>query len=168
MSTPRLAQLRLVPGPSAPARARRFLEETCGRWMAADAGPATAAATAAARAATTAAASTIADAALVLSELVTNAVRHAGTEIQVALELWDGALTVSVHDGGPALPRLIPQAERRFGGQGLAIVVRLAEAWGVVVGDGGKTVWCRLRPRAASAAGAQWALRKGDQDRWSA
>lgn len=142
MSTRRLAHMRLAPGPSAPGRARRFLEDTCRRWTVPD---------------------FVADAALVVSELVTNAVRHAGTEMRLALELRDGALTVSVHDGGPGLPRVIPLAERGFGGRGLAIVVRLAEAWGVAVGeDGGKAVWCRLRPRAAAAmagaAGAQWAL----------
>lgn len=152
MSPRRLAQMRLAPGPSAPGRARRFLEETCRRWTAVD---------------------FVADAALVVSELVTNAVRHAGTEMRVALELRDGALTVSVYDLGPELPRLIPPAERRFGGRGLPIVVRLAEAWGVAVGDdGGKAVWCRLRPRVAvavaAAAGAQLALWKGSQDAWSA
>ncbi|GAA1973602.1 ATP-binding protein [Catenulispora subtropica] len=147
MSPRRLAQMRLAPGPSAPGRARRFLEDTCGRWTALD---------------------FVADAALVVSELVTNAVRHAGTEMRIALELRDGTLTVSVHDGGPGLPRVIPAAERRLGGRGLAIVVRLAEAWGVAVGDdGGKAVWCRLRPRAAAAVGAQWARWKGSQDAWS-
>jgi anti-sigma regulatory factor (Ser/Thr protein kinase) len=168
MSPRRVAQLCLAPGPAAPGRARRFLEDTCRRWTAAD---------------------FVADAALVVSELVTNAVRHAGTEMRVALELRDGALTVSVHDGGPGLPRIIPVAERSFGGRGLAIVVRLAEAWGVAVGDdGGKAVWCRLRPRAAVAAGAaagaagvagvaagaaagaaaQWVRWKGGPDAWSA
>jgi anti-sigma regulatory factor (Ser/Thr protein kinase) len=134
MSPRRLAQMRLAPGPSAPGRARRFLEDTCRRWTALD---------------------FVTDAALVISELVTNAVRHAGTEMRVALELRDGALTVSVHDGGPGLPRLIPPAERQFGGRGLAIVVRLADAWGVVVGDdGGKAVWCRMLPRTTVPAGA--------------
>jgi anti-sigma regulatory factor (Ser/Thr protein kinase) len=132
MSRRRLAETRLAAGPSAPGRARRFLEDTCRRWTAAD---------------------FVADAALVVSELVTNVVRHAGTEMRLALELRDGALTVSVHDSGPGLPRLIPAAERSLGGRGLAIVVRLAESWGVVVGEnGGKAVWCRLEPRAATAA----------------
>jgi anti-sigma regulatory factor (Ser/Thr protein kinase) len=148
MTARRTAQTSLAPGPSAPRRARRFLEETCGRWLAAD---------------------FVADAALVVSELVTNAVRHAGTEMRVSLELCDGTLTVSVRDHGPGLPRLVPPAERGFGGQGLAIVVRLAQAWGVAVeDDGGKAVWCRLGPRAAVPAGAQWAPWKGDQDIWSA
>lgn len=138
MSRRRLAQLRLAPGPSAPGRARRFLEDTCRRWTAADVRT---------------------DAVLVISELVTNAVRHAGTEMRVALELRDGALTVSVHDRGPGLPRLVPAAERRLGGRGLAIVARLAEAWGVVVEDGGKAVWCRLRPPyGAHRATAQWTM----------
>ncbi|MBS2539186.1 ATP-binding protein [Catenulispora sp. NF23] len=150
MTSRRRAQTDLAPGPSAPARARDFLTETCRRWHVTD---------------------FVADAALVVSELVTNAVRHAGTEMRLTLELRDGALTVSVHDHGPGLPRLIPPAERGYGGQGLAIVVQLAQAWGVAVeDDGGKAVWCRLGPRAAVPAGAgtqrqRW---KGEQDVWSA
>jgi len=148
MSPRRLAHTLLAPGPAAPGRARRFVEDTCRRWRAAE---------------------LAADAALVISELVTNAVRHAGTEVRVALELRDGRLTVSVHDRGPGLPHLIPPAERDFGGRGLAIVARLAEAWGVAVADdGGKAVWCRLWPRVAEAAGAQWALWRGSQELWSA
>ena len=123
MSPRRLAQLRLAPGSGAPGRARVFLEDTCRRWAVPE---------------------YTQDAALVVSELITNAVRHAGTEMRLGLELRDGGLTVSVHDRGEGLPRLIPPAERVFAGRGLAIVVRLAEAWGVVVADGGKSVWCRL------------------------
>ena len=134
MTSRRTAHIHLAPGPSAPSLARAFLTETCARWQAED---------------------FVTDAALVVSELVTNAVRHAGTEMRLALELRDGTLTVRVHDRGPGLPRLIPPAERGFGGQGLAIVVQLAQAWGVAVEeDGEKAVWCRLGPRAAVPAGA--------------
>ena len=150
MTSRRTAHTDLAPGPSAPAAARAFLAETCGRWRAEE---------------------FVADAALVVSELVTNAVRHAGTEMRLALELCDGTLTVSVHDRGPGLPRLIPPAERVYGGQGLAIVVQLAQAWGVAVEDDGeKAVWCRLGPRAAVSAGAgtQGSPWKGEQDVWSA
>ena len=150
MTSRRTAQSHLSPGSSAPGTARAFLAETCRRWHAED---------------------FVTDAALVVSELVTNAVRHAGTEMLLALELSGGTLTVRVHDHGPGLPRLIPPAERGFGGQGLAIVVQLAQAWGVVVeDDGGKAVWCRLGPRAAVPAGAgtQGSLWKGEQDIWSA
>jgi signal transduction histidine kinase len=150
MTSRRTAHVSLAPGPGAPGAARDFLTQTCGRWRAAD---------------------FVADAALVVSELVTNAVRHAGTEMRLTLELRGGALTVSVHDLGPGLPRLIPPAERGYGGQGLAIVVQLAQAWGVAVEDGGgKAVWCRLGPRAAVPAGAgtQGSPWKGEQDIWSA
>lgn len=150
MTSRRTAHTELAPGSFAPARARAFLTETCQAWRADD---------------------FVTDAALVVSELVTNAVRHAGTDMRLVLELRDGTLTVRVHDHGPGLPRLIPPAERGFGGQGLAIVVRLAQAWGVAVEDGGgKAVWCRLGPRAAVPAGAgtQRPLWKGEQDKWSA
>jgi anti-sigma regulatory factor (Ser/Thr protein kinase) len=150
MTSRRTAHTDLAPGPTAPARARTFLTDTCRRWGAEE---------------------FVTDAALVVSELVTNAVRHAGTEMRLVLELRAGTLTVRVHDQGPGLPRLIPPAERGFGGQGLAIVVQLAQAWGVAVEDGGgKAVWCRLGPRAAVPAGAgtQRPLWKGEQDVWSA
>jgi len=153
MTSRRTAHTHLAPGPAAPSLARAFLTETCARWRAED---------------------FVTDAALVVSELVTNAVRHAGTDMRLGLELRDGTLTVRVHDHGPGLPRLIPPAERGFGGQGLAIVEQLAQAWGVAVEeDGGKAVWCRLGPRAAVPAGAgsqgsQGSLWKGEQDVWSA
>jgi signal transduction histidine kinase len=150
MTSRRTARTHLAPGPAAPAAARAFLTETCARWRAED---------------------FVTDAALVVSELVTNAVRHAGTEVRLELELSAGMLTVRVHDRGPGLPRLIPPAERVFGGQGLAIVVQLAQAWGVAVEDGeGKAVWCRLGPRAAvpAGAGSQGSPWKGEQDVWSA
>ncbi|ACU70839.1 putative anti-sigma regulatory factor, serine/threonine protein kinase [Catenulispora acidiphila DSM 44928] len=150
MTSRRTAHTQLAPGPSAPAAARAFLTETCTRWHAED---------------------FVTDAALVVSELITNAVRHAGTEMRLELELDDGMLTVRVHDRSPGLPRLIPPSERVFGGQGLAIVVQLAQAWGVAVEDGGgKAVWCRLGPRAAVPAGAgtQASPWKGEQDVWSA
>jgi anti-sigma regulatory factor (Ser/Thr protein kinase) len=150
MTSRRTVRTDLAPGPSAPARAREFLTRTCRRWRAEG---------------------FVADAALVVSELVTNAVRHAGTEMELTLELAEGTLTIRVRDHGPGMPRLIPPAERGFGGQGLAIVARLAQAWGVVVEDGGgKAVWCRLGPHTAVPAGAgtQGSVWKGDQDIWSA
>lgn len=150
MSSRRTAQVTLAPGPAAPGAARAFLTQTCRLWRADD---------------------FVTDAALVVSELVTNAVRHAGTEMRLTLELRAGMLTVRVHDHGPGLPRLIPPSERGYGGQGLAIVVQLAQAWGVAVEDGGgKAVWCRLGPRAAvpAGAGSQGSPWKGEQDIWSA
>ncbi|MFF4853068.1 ATP-binding protein [Streptomyces sp. NPDC001194] len=86
---------------------------------------------------------------LALSELVTNAVRHAraprGREIGVRA-LWDGAcLRVEVADAGPWTD-LEPRAHRPpddENGRGLAVVAAVAARWGVErrAHDIGKTVW---------------------------
>jgi anti-sigma regulatory factor (Ser/Thr protein kinase) len=91
----------------------------------------------------------IGDAALVLSELLSNAIRHArplpGALVQVSWALGDGSLTVSVRDGGS---RTHPHAEHPSpsseGGRGLAIVECLASTWGVQDSTGGVTVWAIL------------------------
>jgi two-component sensor histidine kinase len=84
---------------------------------------------------------------LVLSELVSNAVRHAGTPVEVYLQLNDGRLLIQVHDEGGGRPEVVPPTRRTVGGNGLDIVSRLAESWGVTPdGNGGKSVWCVLLP----------------------
>ncbi|GAA2030738.1 hypothetical protein GCM10009839_33170 [Catenulispora yoronensis] len=86
---------------------------------------------------------------LVVSELVANAVMHAGTPVSVGLTVRPDALEVAVGDLDPAPPKLLPPDPHRIGGLGLHMVNQLAEAWGVrTIGQRGKTVWCRLRPQA--------------------
>jgi anti-sigma regulatory factor (Ser/Thr protein kinase) len=85
------------------------------------------------------------DAELVISELVTNALRHGLGDIVVRTSLADGdLLQVSVTDSGPELPALQPVDPGRVGGVGLRIVDRLASEWGVAPFPGGKTVWAIL------------------------
>jgi anti-sigma regulatory factor (Ser/Thr protein kinase) len=101
------------------------------------------------------------DGRLVVSELVTNGVQHARTEMSVDLVLTRAGLEVGVHDDGPGEPHVVPVAQRGLGGRGLALVSRLAQEWGVEFAErGGKRVWClltaRSAPRAATpAAGTQ-------------
>jgi anti-sigma regulatory factor (Ser/Thr protein kinase) len=91
----------------------------------------------------------IGDAALVLSELLSNAIRHArplpGALVQVSWALCEGSLTVSVRDGGsrthPHAGHPSPSAVR---GRGLAIVECLASTWGVQDSIAGVTVWAVL------------------------
>ncbi|GGY12065.1 ATP-binding protein [Streptomyces anandii] len=83
-------------------------------------------------------------AALVATELVTNAWRHAGGAQEMRL-IWDGrTLTVEVDDSGSAWPAVLaPDRRGAQGGYGLPLVDSLAEAWGTYCRPGGKTVWAR-------------------------
>lgn len=88
---------------------------------------------------------------LLTSELVTNGVLHAETEIDLLVGIEGEALRVEVvdHGGGcPVAERPAPDAER---GRGLFIVSRLATRWGVVLETERKSVWFELRcPRQPS------------------
>ena len=88
------------------------------------------------------------DAALIVSELVGNALRHgsprADGTLQVEWTLDGHRLRIEVTDGGGSTkPQLRPLAERRMAmsGRGLAIVDVIAEAWGSHSDDAGTTVW---------------------------
>lgn len=87
-------------------------------------------------------------AAVLASELSSNAVDHARTSFTVAVSHDAlGALTVEVHDLSPELPVLLPLAPDSMRGRGLHLVDALACAWGVTrVHDDGKSVWFRLLP----------------------
>ncbi len=91
-----------------------------------------------------------ADAELIISELVTNSVRHAGVGsdqlVTVDLTLLDQRLRIAVTDpGGDLEPRLIAEDLDGLGGHGLRIVEQLSAAWGVGRDAVGATqVWCDL------------------------
>lgn len=88
--------------------------------------------------------------ALVLtSELVTNAVVHAGTPLDVRVSLDDDHMLVAVADGDPHLPGPMAFAADAVGGRGLRLVEQLATAWGTEVQPHGKVVWFALDTRAA-------------------
>jgi len=94
-------------------------------------------------------AAAIGDAALVLSELLSNAIRHArplpGALVQASWALGNGSLTVSVRDGGGRTrPHAGHPSPFALGGRGLAIVECLASTWGVQDSTGGVTVWAIL------------------------
>lgn len=88
------------------------------------------------------------DAVLVLSELVTNALRHGRGAVAVAAALSGrDRLYVEVSDAGDRLPVKLAPDPMRVGGVGLQIVDRLSLDWGVTPFPGGKTVWARLPTR---------------------
>jgi anti-sigma regulatory factor (Ser/Thr protein kinase) len=94
------------------------------------------------------------DVRLLVSELVTNAVRHAGLEagdrIRLVVDLADEALRVEVHDPGGGFVPSDPEPDpERPSGWGLFLVAELADRWGVD-SDEATLVWFELdRPATA-------------------
>ncbi|MCH0565436.1 SpoIIE family protein phosphatase [Streptomyces sp. MUM 2J] len=90
------------------------------------------------------------DAILVVSELVTNAVVHAGTDVRLLSRLEpSGHVVVEVSDQHPSraprdgeAARATPEPPEH--GRGLRLVSALAESWGVTYCRDAKTVWARL------------------------
>ena len=149
-----VASAAYLPEPAAVAAARKFVRDTLCSWL--EAGPAAAADAAADG-------GLVDDAVLLTSELVTNAVVHAGTQVQVTCKLAAGAVEVVVRDSHPA--RMVPGPApddtvpaERTGGRGLLLPSALAAAWGVSYGSDAKAVWFRMGlpggPGGAPKAGA--------------
>jgi GAF domain-containing protein len=83
-------------------------------------------------------------AALLTSELVTNAVLHAGTPLSVTLHRLSGRIRVDVADGSPVIPSLKEYGPDAATGRGLTLFNTLASDWGVHAVPGGKIVWFEL------------------------
>jgi anti-sigma regulatory factor (Ser/Thr protein kinase) len=89
------------------------------------------------------------DVALVVSELVTNAVRHSGCRPGQTIgfdALWSGGcVRIAVHDPGRSdqAPRIGQRAPTEAGGLGLRLVQQLARRWGSDRRDG-RLVWAEL------------------------
>ena len=80
---------------------------------------------------------------LLTSELVTNAILHARTPVQLGVLVDDVHALVCVADRLGEGPALVARSHsgHRPGGRGLALVADLAETWGTTTYTGGKTVW---------------------------
>ncbi len=91
--------------------------------------------------------------AVLVSEMVTNAVLHARGAITVYVAALPVALRVEVHDASPRLPRQRGHGGEAATGRGLALVSSLARDWGAHTlhgaGEHRKVVWFELsaRPR---------------------
>ena len=81
---------------------------------------------------------------LLTSELVTNAVLHARTEMTLAVEESDDGVRVSVTDESPVPPSLRHHSATATTGRGLRLLDQLARQWNVDDIEGGKTVWFTL------------------------
>jgi anti-sigma regulatory factor (Ser/Thr protein kinase) len=90
------------------------------------------------------------DADLLLTELVTNAVRHShascGQPISLVLELWPTGLRMAVTDPGPGFEwrQRAGDQPAEEGGYGLVLVDRIAQRWGIQRTSGRSTVWFEL------------------------
>jgi anti-sigma regulatory factor (Ser/Thr protein kinase) len=91
------------------------------------------------------------DAALLVSELVSNVVDHVGGEALLTLELdlSDGWLRIAVTDGSSVVPVVREPRRDLPRGRGLQLVEAIADRWGAEDHHGGKRIWFELRPPAA-------------------
>ncbi|MDK1344928.1 ATP-binding protein [Streptomyces sp. 378] len=81
---------------------------------------------------------------LLVSELITNAIRH-GAGPPLIRVTWNGRLLrIAVSDHGDRLPRMHATANTEPGGFGMQLLERLALRWGVTPRHPGKTVWAEL------------------------
>ena len=131
-------QLALGPVPTAARDGRAFVREVCGHWELQG---------------------LVEPAALLASELVTLAVVHARSAMELRVELLGRRLHVAVKDQDPNLLGLLAPMDGTDQGLHLLIVDQVATAWGVRQDPaGGKTAWCTLElppPQAARDAGGR-------------
>jgi len=90
---------------------------------------------------------------LLVSELVTNGIVHADSEIAVRIGVAARTIRVEITDRSPALPVMRSPERDEVGGRGLGIVARLATRWGVDPRRTGKSVWFELPREPDAAAG---------------
>ena len=106
-----------------PAAVRRFIEETMQEWDAAV---------------------PLDDLVLIGTELATNAIKYAGSDVIVTLATVDGRVRMTIADGSPALPVPSPLDLSSPSGRGLRIIDVLATSWGFERHADGKTVWAEI------------------------
>ncbi|MGW6354076.1 SpoIIE family protein phosphatase [Streptomyces sp. NPDC055092] len=90
---------------------------------------------------------------LVLSELITNAIRYGIQPLKVRL-LYDRNLICEVYDGSSTAPHLRQAATTDEGGRGLFLVAHYAERWGTRYSPRGKVIWAELSPHAGEPEAA--------------
>lgn len=86
-----------------------------------------------------------ADAELLVTELVSNAVMHARTAVTLRVEVLAWKVRVEVEDGSPQLPAWSPSDTEALSGRGLTLVNAMSDSWGARALHGaGKVVWFEL------------------------
>ncbi|HVF03951.1 MAG TPA: ATP-binding protein [Frankiaceae bacterium] len=84
------------------------------------------------------------DVALVVSELVTNAILHGEGEVTLDVVVEPHAVRIAVEDLDPGTPEAREAGLDADSGRGLALVSKIAARWGVRPGDRGKVVWAEV------------------------
>jgi anti-sigma regulatory factor (Ser/Thr protein kinase) len=84
-------------------------------------------------------------AAIVVTEVATNAVRHARSAFAVEVVCDGDLVRIAVRDASTKRPKLRPMSDAGESGRGLRIVADCAARWGCDLDEGGKTVWAELR-----------------------
>ncbi|MFB6806966.1 SpoIIE family protein phosphatase [Streptomyces sp. NPDC056387] len=118
----RIAEWEVPPDPAAVSRVRNAGSAQLARWGLGDVAFA---------------------AELILSELVTNAIRYGHAPIRVRM-LRDRSLICEVSDGSSTSPHLRYAATTDEGGRGLFLVAQYAERWGTRYTERGKVIWAEL------------------------
>ena len=90
-------------------------------------------------------ADTVETIALLVTELVTNAILHARTPLLLTLEARPNHVRICVEDRSNEQPALQRYDADAVTGRGLALVDQLASSWGVDTTPSGKVVWCDVR-----------------------
>ncbi|HEV7886813.1 MAG TPA: ATP-binding protein [Acidimicrobiales bacterium] len=118
------ARTRLSSHPTSAAAARRFVRDVLNRWRASDREE---------------------PVLLCTDELVTNAIVHVASDIEVVVVWLAGVIRVEVHDTSTRPPLRRVASYDAESGRGLQLVEALASRWGVDAGDGGKAVWFEVQ-----------------------
>ena len=114
------ASARLSPEAPSAGQARRFVDETLRRWECDE---------------------LLDTVELLVSELVTNAVIHAKSDVDVSVQLLADRIRIEVADQSPAGIRRRELTAEGSSGRGISMVESLATAWGVISNRNGKAVW---------------------------
>ena len=141
---PRASAVRTFPGDRASAgQARRFVAGVLSDWSLSE--------------------EVVERATLCVSELVTNAIIHAGSETTVTVRSDVSHLLLLVHDNGSHnRVRLDEAGPDEISGRGLSLVEALCTAWNVEQSTDGTVVWCELELTPADAGSEAAALEHGD------
>jgi two-component sensor histidine kinase len=115
--------VELPPEPASATRARRLAREQ----LASVCGP-----------------ETLDTVALLVTELVTNAILHARTPLQLQIDTGDDHVRLCVEDASDRRPERRTYASDAVTGRGLTLVEKLASSWGVEATPSGKAVWCEI------------------------